>query len=255
MILKTIVLIHGLFMNAKSWQEWKAYFEKAGCTVIVPEYPFHTGEPADLRKNIPDGLRNLNLEQVLSHYEKIIRDLKEPPILIGHSVGGLLVQLLLNRGLGAKGVSIDPAPPKGVFTAKWSFLRANIVTVNPFKGNSPFLPSVKWFHYAFCNLMTMEETQKLYDAFVVPEGRNIPRQTTGKPGKIDWNKPHAPLLIIAGEKDNIVPASLNHKNYKKYKPEAGMVEFKEFPGRTHMLCSQQGWEEIAGYIKAWVEKN
>jgi pimeloyl-ACP methyl ester carboxylesterase len=183
---KTIVLIHGLFMNAKSWAGWKSYFEKAGYTVIVPEFPHHTGEPAELRKNIPQGLRTLNLEEVVAHFEKVIKDLKEPPILIGHSIGGLIVQILINRGYGERGVSIDPAPPKGVFTMKWSFLKANLPTISPLKGNTPCLPSVKWFHYAFCNVLTMEETQRLYDAYVVPEARNIPRQSTKKAGKIDW---------------------------------------------------------------------
>lgn len=251
---KTIVLIHGLFMNAKSWTEWKAYYEKLGYNVVVPEYPFHSGEPADLRKNIPDGLRKLNLEDVMAQMEELLRGMNEPPILIGHSIGGLIVQLLINRGYGACGVSIDPAAPKGVITTQWSFLKANLPTITPFKGNSPCLPSVKWFHYAFCNVLSMEETQQLYDAYVVPEARNIPRQSLKKVGKVDWKKPHAPLLIIAGEKDNIIPASLNKANYKRYKPSGSVLDFKEFPGRSHILCAQKGWEEIAGYIQEWVQQ-
>lgn len=251
---KTIVLIHGLFMNAKSWAGWKARFEAAGYEVIVPEFPHHSGEPADLRKNIPDGLRTLDLDGAIAPFEAAIRKLQEPPILIGHSIGGLIVQILLNRGLGAMGVSIDPAPPRGVFTSKWSFIKANLPTVSPFKGNSPCLPSVRWFQYAFCNTLTIEETQRIYDEFVVPEARNIPRQSTMKAGKADWAKQHAPLLIIAGGKDNIVPASLNRSNFKKYKPGTGVCEFKEFPEATHMLCGLPGWEEIADYIKAWIER-
>lgn len=250
----TIVLIHGLFMNAKSWAEWKTYFEKEGYKVVVPEFPFHSGEPAALRKDIPAGLGKLNLDDVVAHISKVVLEQPEPPILVGHSIGGLIVQLLINRGLGAMGVSIDPAPPKGVFTTRWSFLRANIATINPFKGNSPCLPSVEWFQYAFCNTMTLAETQKLYDQFVVPEGRNIPRQSTQDAGKVDWSKPHAPLLIIAGEKDNIIPASLNRKNFNRYRPSGSILDFKEFPGRTHILCAQEGWQEIAGYILNWIRK-
>ena len=251
---KTIVLIHGLFINAKSWAGWKSFFENAGYTVVVPEFPFHAGEPSDLRKNIPQGLSKLNLETVHAHFEKVIRDMEEPPILIGHSIGGLLVQLLLNRGLGGCGVAIDPAPPKGVFSTKWSFLRANLPIVNPFKGNSPFLPSVDWFHYAFCNALSMAETQRIYDTLVVPEGRNIPRQALQKAAAIDWRKPHAPLLIIAGEKDNITPPSLNASNFKRYPQNGSVTEFKQFPGRSHILCAQAGWEEIAGFVQTWIER-
>lgn len=251
---KTIVLIHGLFMNAHSWAEWKTYYEAAGYTVVVPEFPYHSGEPAALRKDIPEGLRKLNLEQVLAHMEQVVRAQPEPPILIGHSIGGLLVQLLLNRGLGACGVAIDPAPPKGVFTTKWSFLKANLPTISPLKGNSPCLPSVKWFHYAFCNVMSMEETQRLYDKYVVPEARNIPRQSTKRAGKVDWDKPHPPLLIIAGGSDNIIPPSLNRTNFLKYPQGNNTTAFKEFEGRCHMLCAQEGWQEIAAYAQQWFEK-
>ncbi|PCJ79678.1 MAG: alpha/beta hydrolase [Flavobacteriales bacterium] len=250
---KTIVFIHGLFMNAKSWDSWKTYFEKKGYNCIVPEYPFHKGEPAELRNNIPEGLGNLTLTEVANFYTDIITKLDEKPMLIGHSIGGLIVQILVNRDLAAKGVSIDPAPPKGVFSFKWSFLKSNLATINPLKGSKACLPSVKWFQYAFCNTMTMEETEKIYDEFVVPESRNVPRESTKNAGKIDFKKAHVPLLIIAGEKDNIIPSSLNKKNAKKYKHTGSVVDFKEFKDRTHILCIQQEWEEMADYIDNWIK--
>lgn len=252
---KTIVLIHGLFMNSLSWEPWKIHLEKAGYNVIVPNYPYHQGNPAQLKQVTNSPLGKLTLTEVLDHYIKIIEQLDEKPILIGHSIGGLLVQLLVNRDLAEKGISIDPAPPKGLTTFKWSFLKANISTINPFKGNKVCLPSVKWYRYAFCNTMTLEETQKIYDQYVVPESRNIPRQSTKKAGKVDFKKKHVPLLIIGGEKDHIIPASLNRKNARKYDPAAGKVDFKEFPGRTHILCNQEGWEEIADYILDWIGEN
>lgn len=248
----TIVFVHGLFMNPQSWNNWKQYFEEKGYTCIVPGYPHHTGTPSDLRNNIPEKLGTLTLTEVVDYYANIVQELPEKPILVGHSIGGLIVQILVNRDLALKGVAIDPAPPKGVFTLAWSFLKGNIATVNPLKGDSPFLPSVKWFQYAFCNTMTLVETQKIYEEFVVPESRNIPRESTKKAGTVDFKKAHAPLLIIAGEKDHITPASLNRKNARKYKNAAGVINFKEFQGRTHILCMQEGWEEIAAYVDEWI---
>ena len=250
---KTIVFIHGLFMNAKSWNNWKIYFEKKGYICIVPDYPHHKGEPADLRKDIPEGLGNLTLTEVVDYYTEIIIKLDEKPILVGHSMGGLIVQILINRDLAVAGISIDPAPPKGVFSFKWSFIKANLPTINPLKGVKACLPSVKWFKYAFCNTMTMEEAKKIYEDLLVPESRKIPRESTKKAGKIDFKKAHVPLLIIAGEKDNIIPSSLNKKNVKKYKNEECIVDFKEFEGRTHILCVQKGWEEIADDIDSWIK--
>jgi pimeloyl-ACP methyl ester carboxylesterase len=249
---KTIVFIHGLFMNPVSWSDWKKYFEAEGYTCYAPAYPYHDGEPSFLRKNIDPKLGTLNFMQVVGSLCAFIDALPEKPILIGHSIGGLLVQKLIEMDRGVLGVSIDPAPPKGILSFKWSFLRANFPTINPLKGDSVCLPSVKWYHYAFCNTMTMEQTKAEYEKFVVPESRNIPRSTTTSDAKIDFKKPHNPLLIIAGEKDHIIPESLNKKNFKAYKDKDSKIDFKEFAGRTHYICGQEGWEEVAAYIAQWI---
>ena len=168
-------------------------------------------------------------------------------------MGGLAVQKLISMNKGFAGVSIDPAPPKGLNSFKWSFLKANLPTINPLKGNSVFLPGLEWFHYAFCNTMTIEQTQKAYNDYVVPESRNIARSSIRDDGKIDFKKPHNPLLIIAGEKDNIVPSSLNKKNYMAYKDKNSRTDFHEFGGRSHYICGQLQWEEVAGFVALWLD--
>jgi len=251
---KTIVFIHGLFMNADSWAEWEKYFENKKYKCIIPEYPYHKGKPSDLRENIPSELGKLELQDIVKHYEDIILQLDEKPILIGHSMGGHIVQILVNKGLATKGICIDSAPPKGVFSFKWSFLKSNLPTINPFKGNKACLPSVKWFQYAFCNTMSLKETEDIYNTLVVPESRNIPRSGTKKQGRVDFKKKHVPLLFIAGEKDHIIPPSLNKKNAKAYKDLDSEVDLIEFEGRTHIICAQDGWEEVAAFILDWIDK-
>ena len=250
---RTIVFIHGMFMNPKSWDAWVKYFQNEGYTCHAPAYPYHDGEPEKLRSNINPALGKLSFGEVVSSLSGFIVTLPEKPILIGHSMGGLAVQKLIEMEKGTAGICIDPAPPKGVFTLKWSFLKANLPTINPLKGDSPCLPDLDWFHYAFCNTMTMEETKIEYEKFVVPESRNIPRSSTGKDGTIDFKKAHSPLLIIAGEKDNIIPHSLNRKNFEAYKDTNSKTDFKIFPERTHYICGQKGWEDVASYVHTWIK--
>lgn len=249
---KTIVFIHGLFQNPKSWEHWKLFFEAEGYTCYAPAYPFHEGFPKYLREHPDPALGKLTFSQVIASLAAFIDTLPEKPILIGHSMGGLAVQKLIEMNKGVAGVCIDTAPPMGIVSFKWSFLRSNLPTIDPFKGNSVCLPSLKWFQYAFCNTMTLGETHIEYEEFVVPESRNIPRSSIGNEGKIDFKKPHNPLLFIAGEKDHIIPASLNKSNFEAYKDKNSKTDFKEFPNRTHFLCGQENWEEIAGYIQGWI---
>jgi pimeloyl-ACP methyl ester carboxylesterase len=250
---KTIVFIHGLFQNPRSWVEWKSYFERHGYTCLTPAYPFHEGEPSKLRTNPNPALKKLMLGEVVSHVARSIEHLVNKPLLIGHSMGGLIVQKLISMDLGAAGVCIDSAPPAGIRSFKWSFIRANFPTVNPLQGNSICMPDVNWFHYAFCNTMSKEETKEAYNLFFVPESRNIPRSSVGPQGKIDFSKSHKPLLFIAGEMDNIIPSSLNRENANAYSDRNSKVDFKEFPGRTHFICGQRDWIEVADYTKNWIE--
>lgn len=250
---KTIVFIHGLFMNPISWNNWIKFYEAKGYKCYAPAYAFHEGSPSDLRNNINPNLSKLTFRQVTETLSAFIDKLPEKPILIGHSIGGLAVQKLLEMHKGVAGICINPGAPKGIFSFKWSFLKANLAIINPFKGNSVYLPSVKWFHYAFCNTMTIEQTEIEYNKFVVPESRNIPRSSIKNDGKIDLKKPHNPLLIIAGEKDNTIPSSLNKKNFEAYKDKKSKIDFKEFADRTHYICGQQNWEEVATYINEWIK--
>ncbi len=248
---KTIVFVHGLFMNPSSWSDWIKFYEDKGYNCYAPAYAYHEGNPSELRSNVNLNLGNLTFGQVINSLSAFIDKLPEKPILIGHSMGGLAVQKLIEINKGVAGICIDTAPPKGIFSFKWSFIKANLPTINPIKGNSVCLPSVEWFHYAFCNTMTMEETQVEYNKFVVPESRNIPRSSIKNDGKIDFKKPHNPLLFIAGEKDNIIPSSLNKKNFEAYKDKDSKIDFKEFSGRTHYICGQKNWEEVAMFINKW----
>lgn len=248
-----VVFVHGMFMNPKSWDAWTGFFTARGHRCHAPPWPLHDGDPAALRATVPAGLGALTLGAVVESVATSVRALPEKPVVIGHSMGGLVAQRLVAQGLVRAAVCIDSAPPKGVFALSWSFLRSNLPVVNPFAGDAPFVMSPEHFHYTFCNTMTLDEARAVHAEYVVPESRNVARGPTGDDGAVDFARPHAPLLFIAGEKDNIVPAALNKKNHAAYRDASSRCDFREFPGRTHFLCGQQGWEEIATFAAEWIE--
>jgi pimeloyl-ACP methyl ester carboxylesterase len=179
--------------------------------------------------------------------------LDEKPILIGHSMGGLAVQLLLQRDPVAAGVAIDSAPPMGVFTTKQSFLKSNWPHITPFVSqSSPIEMTFERFQYTFVNTLPLAEQRAAYDRYIVPESRRVPRESLT--ARIDFKKPHPPLLLIAGSADNIIPASLNKSNYAKYKASSSVTDFKEFAGRTHFIIGQKNWEEVSEYILTWLSE-
>jgi pimeloyl-ACP methyl ester carboxylesterase len=250
-VIRDVVFIHGMFMNPRSWAGWVRFFGDRGFRCHTVAWPAHDGEPRALRESPPELLRTLRLGQVVQAHRDFLDQLGSKPFLIGHSVGGLITQKLVNEGRAAAAVVLDSAPPSGIFALKWSFLRANLPVVNPLAGDRPFLFTLAQFHYAFCNTMTREETAAVYDSLVLPESRNVARSLSAD-GQIDFAAPHVPLLFIAGEKDTIIPWQLNRKNFEAYRDKDSIREFKVLPGRTHFLCGQPGWEETAELVHRWL---
>jgi pimeloyl-ACP methyl ester carboxylesterase len=249
---RTIVFIHGMYVNSLCWERWVALYQAKGFRCLAPNWPGRDRPIDTLRKHHPDPqLVKLTLSDVIDSVTDTIKALDEKPILIGHSMGGLVVQLLLQRDLAVAGVAIDSAPPMGVFTTKWSFLKANWPHITPFvPQSSPIEMSFERFQYAFVNTLPVAEQRAAYERYVVPESRRIPRESLT--ARVDFKKAHAPLLLIAGTADNIIPASLTRSNYAKYRLSPSVTDFKEFAGRTHFIIGQKGWEEVADFVFGWL---
>jgi pimeloyl-ACP methyl ester carboxylesterase len=243
-----------MYMNSLCWEQWLPLFQAKGFRCLAPDWPGRD-QPIDiLRKNYPDPqLGKLTLSNVVEYWVSLIAKLDEKPILVGHSMGGLIVQLLLQRDLAAAGVAISSAPPMGVFTTKWSFLKSNWPHITPFAAQGqPIQMTFERFQYTFVNTLALTEQRAAFEKYVVPESRRVPGESLFT--RIDFKKSHAPLLLIAGSADNIIPASLNRANYAAYAASASSTEFKEFEGRTHFILGQPGWEEVADFIAGWLNE-
>lgn len=254
---KEIVFIHGMFMTPKCWDEWQKYFKVKGYTVSAPAWPLHEGSVESLRAEdrLPE-LAKLELSQVLEFYRKILQSKKTKPILVGHSMGGLISQILLNEGLAAAAVTLDSAAPNGMIVFKWSFLRSNWKIASPFTSlDKPITANLEEFTYAFSNAQEPDVQKKLYEDFYVPESRRLGKGALDKIAKIDSTKSRGPLLLIAGEKDHIIPKELTYKNFKHYKESPAMTEYLMMPDRDHSLLVGKNWEEVAGQVNQWLDTN
>lgn len=248
-----IIFVHGMFQNPRSWEKWLSRFSAAGHNVIAPAWPLHDGEPRSLRDNPPDGLGDLSLSDVVASIEAVARG-RDRPVMIGHSVGGLVTQIMLDRGLISAGVAISSVAPNRMIDLDWGFIKNSAIIANPLKGNAPVLMDAKTFHGAFANTLSEEDAAREFEATATHDSRNVLRGCLGSDGQVDVEKPHAPLLFIGGEEDQIIPAHLNEKNFKAYSDEASITEFRAFPGRSHYICNEPGWEEVVDLALIFVER-
>ncbi|MBO9562708.1 MAG: alpha/beta hydrolase [Niastella sp.] len=251
----SILFITGAFVSHHCWDEWKCFFEQKGFNTQAPAW-LYKDAPADvLRERHPDAqLASLRLTTLIDHYETVARSFAEPPVIIGHSIGGLIAQILLQRGAASAAAAIHSVPPQGIFSFKFSFLRAGWGPLGFFTSvRKTFLMSFRQWQYAFTNGMPLEWQEKGYQ-LAIPESKLIVRDTITAAARVDWQQAHAPLLFIAGDNDHTIPASINYDNYRRYKNEDSVRDYKLFPGRNHYVLNQPGWQEVATYILEWLNK-
>lgn len=253
---KTVLFVTGAFVTHHCWDEWKVYFENRGYTTLAPAWPFKDATAAELRARQPHDtdLAHLTLAELVDHYADIAKGLPEKPIIVGHSLGGLITQILLNRDLAAAAVAIHSVPPQGIIPYEFSFLKSTWGALGLFTSlDETYLMPFDTWQYAFVNEMPLEEQQKAYDLFTAPESKRVARGGLTSAAAVDFDKPHAPLLLTSGSLDNIIPAHLNNRNYERYAKNGSVLEYKEFPGRNHHVLAQAGWESDADYVLDWIK--
>lgn len=249
----TAMFVHGMFLNPKSWAGWRSYFEQRGYECVAPAWPLHEGDPADLREHVPPGLGELSLDAVLAAMERAAAPYSDLA-LIGHSVGGLLVQRLIARGVGRYGVPICSVAPNRMLAFDWSFLRNSAAITNPLAGNSVYPMTAEGFHKNFANTLSEREAEAAWRMYAMHESRNVLRDCMGDAGHIDLDRPHVPMLFVGAEKDAIIPPELCAKNAKAYTDPHSLCDYDEFRDRSHFICTEPGWEEVAATVINWLDE-
>jgi pimeloyl-ACP methyl ester carboxylesterase len=251
----TVVLIHGIWLTPRSWECWADRYRSRGLQVLAPAWPGMEAEVEALNAD-PSPIGRLTVGRIVDHYEQVVLDLERPPIIMGHSLGGTFMQILLDRGLGAAGVGVASAAVKGVREMPLSMIRSVAPALSPFTGSRPAPLSPEQFHFAFANTVTREESDALYRRYHVPGATTVLREDAfanfhrDAPTAVDFSREgRAPLLLIAFGADHLVPPRVIRAAEERY--DAGSVtEFREFPGRPHFPAAP-GWEEVADSALAW----
>jgi pimeloyl-ACP methyl ester carboxylesterase len=254
-ISNSVVFITGAFISNNCWDEWILYFEKEGYYCIAPAWP-HKEAPAEELRNRPvnDPIALNTIASLTHHFAGIINTLPEKPVLIGHSLGGLVVQLLLQRGLGIAGVAIHSFPPKGANRFRPSFLRAIWQTLMLFTSDrETYLISFRKWKYTIANRMACEQQKEFYYKYVTPESKKVIRDLFKCSTNIDFEKLRAPLLLTSGSNDKLIPASINYINYRKYANNNSITDYKEFQGHTHLVFDYSSWIKEADFILYWLK--
>ncbi|OXA82095.1 Pimeloyl-ACP methyl ester carboxylesterase [Flavobacterium aquidurense] len=251
---KSIILIHGNFVNDLSWAKWKSHYEQKGYTVYTPANPGHDGNPSDLRKQVHPALVKTGFIDIVNNISKLIDSLPEKPLVIGHSMAGMAVMKLLELNKVAAAVSIDGAPPKNVFPPVQT-LKSVIPAFGFFSGKKYFMGSREWYDKCFFNTLPESERANAFETYAVPESFKVSRELVlNSFSNIDFGVSHEPILFIGGGSDNIFPQSLTTTLANKYKDKKSRVDLKIFDGKSHFICGEKGWEIVADYILDWYEK-
>lgn len=255
----TVVFVHGGWVTPRCWDPFISYFEAKGFRCLAPAWPGKDRPIADIRRD-PSPLAGLGIAAIVDHYSEIVRSLDEPPILVGHSFGGLFVQLLVDRGLGAAGIAIDSAPPAGVFAFEpTTLVSLGRIFLIPFGWRNVVRWTYREFRYAFVHTMSDVEARAIWESQIVPDsGRPFFEGAfsmfdRSSPARVNFAKPdRAPLLFISGEADRAMPPAIVRRMVRAHRASPARTDLRSFPGRTHWLIAQPGWEEIAETCVDWI---
>jgi len=256
-----VVLIHGLWLLPSSWDRWAQLFEETGYAAVTPSWPDDPETVEEARAN-PAVFAKKTLGQIADHTAEVIARLTRKPAVMGHSTGGLLAQIIADRGLSAATVAIDPGPFRGVLPLPLSALRsAGPVLANPLNRGRAVTLTLDQFKYGWANALSDDEAKQLYETYhVAAPGVALMQMANANlnlrtEARLDPKNPaRGPLLIIDGEKDHTVPWAIASASYKRQRRNQAVTEIVKISNRGHSLTIDSGWREVADTALAFVKR-
>lgn len=254
------MFIHGLWLTPRSWEHWVNRFEGLGYKVLAPAWP---GVAEFLEPHDPDRAPDdVGVADIVDHYAGIVDSLTTPPVVVGHSFGGLVAEILNDRRLTAAAVALSPAPAKGVYRLPLASLRtASVALRNPANRHRAVKLTPAQWQYSFTNTLPEAEGRSYYDRYAIPgPGRPLFEAAmanfrANSPTRVDFHNPdRGPLLFVAAGKDQTVPASVTREAYQHHTKSPVRTDYKVFPDRDHFTAGAPGWEKVADHVAGWIDE-
>jgi non-heme chloroperoxidase len=255
---ETIFMIHGMFAGAWVWSNFKGFFEAKGYRCVTPTLRYHDINHDINQSKAPNPqLGTTSLLDYADDLEREIRQLGVQPIVMGHSMGGLLAQMLGSRGLAKALVLLTPGSPSGIMALKLSMIRAFLSAFTKWGfWRNPMRLTFNEAVYSTFHLLLPEEQRALYNKFGYESGRagceiGFWLFDAKRASRVDESNVTCPVLVIAGAEDRMLPASVVRKVARKYK---AVSTYKEFTNHAHWVLGETGWEVITEYISVWLDQ-
>ena len=250
----TIFMIHGMWSGGWYWDYYRRFFEDRGYRCLTPTLRFHDVDP----KEPPHPeLGTTSLLDYAADLENEIKKLDRPPIIMGHSMGGLLAQILGSRGLGEALVLLTPATPAGINILRPTVMRTYWSAQRQWGfWRKPFRLPFSAVTYSMLQLFTPEEQRDLYTRFVYESGRaatEIGYWFLDRRGasRVNESRISCPILVVAGAQDRITPHPAVRKVAEKYR---AVSTYRLFADHSHWVISEPGWQDIAEDIHDWLKQ-
>lgn len=258
---RPVVFIHGLWLHASSWDAWQDLFREHGYDPVAPGWP---GEPQALpaANAFPGPMAGTGIREALAHYEEFIGGLRQPPVLVGHALGGLLAQQLLARGVAAGAAALAPVQFRGVRRLSPVQLRSAVpVLWNPLNRRRILRQSPQHFRRTFANAVSERESGDMHATCVMPApGRPVFQAAAANlnprtPVRVDTAAARGPLLLVGAGEDRVVPASVVRAAARRYRSSASPTEYLEIAGSGHSLVIDHGWRIVADTVLGFLARH
>ena len=255
-----VVFVHGLWLHTTSWAPWVELFHESGYDPVAPGWPGEPATVAEARAH-PERVANKGLDEVVSYFTALIDELPAPPIVIGHSFGGLIAEKLIGEGIGRAAVAIDPAQIKGVLPQPLAQLRSALPALgNPLNLSKAVALTRSEFRYGFGNAIPEAESDALFEKWTIPSPARglfevaLANFTFHAASQVDTkNNERGPLLLISGTADHTVPDVTTRAAFRMYRHSLAVTELKQFEGRGHSLTIDSRWRDVAQAVLEWLK--